>query len=100
MVPLPVAEAREQMMRKNLKGRASDDLNYTQVSYHIILNPILSYPHLSSPNLSYIILTYHLTTYSILSYPTLAPPVSLIASNDVQSHRPLIGMTKVDSCSH
>ena len=31
MVPLPVAEAREEMMRKNLKGRASDDLDYAQV---------------------------------------------------------------------
>lgn len=31
MVPLPVAAAREEMMRKNLKGRASDDLDYAQV---------------------------------------------------------------------
>ena len=32
MVPLPVAQAREQMIRKNLNGRASDDLDYAQVS--------------------------------------------------------------------
>jgi katanin p60 ATPase-containing subunit A1 len=32
LVPLPVAEAREQMLRKNLIGRASSDLNYEEVA--------------------------------------------------------------------
>lgn len=31
MVPLPCAEAREQMVRKNLAGRASANLNYEEV---------------------------------------------------------------------
>jgi SpoVK/Ycf46/Vps4 family AAA+-type ATPase len=31
MVPLPCAEAREQMVRKNLADRASADLNYEEV---------------------------------------------------------------------
>ena len=36
IVPLPVAEAREQMIRKNLSGRASNDLNYAGVICFII----------------------------------------------------------------
>lgn len=31
MVPLPCAEAREQMLRKNLAGRASEELVYSEV---------------------------------------------------------------------
>ena len=31
MVPLPCAEAREQMLRKNLAGRAAEDLMYSEV---------------------------------------------------------------------
>jgi hypothetical protein len=31
MVPLPCAEAREQMVRKNLADRASANLNYEEV---------------------------------------------------------------------
>lgn len=33
MVPLPCAEAREQMVRKNLADRASANLNYEEVQW-------------------------------------------------------------------
>lgn len=36
IVPLPVAEAREQMIRKNLFGRAREDLNYTEVGSEVL----------------------------------------------------------------
>lgn len=62
MVPLPVAEAREEMMRKNLKGRASDDLDYAQVLY---LNVYVSY---------LIILSYSIPSNPISSYPTHFQP--------------------------
>jgi hypothetical protein len=38
LVPLPVAEAREQMLRKNLIGRASSDLNYEEVAIYIYIH--------------------------------------------------------------
>ena len=68
MVPLPVAQAREQMMRKNLNGRASDDLDYAQVSSLLIICSLLVHPTPSYPILSYPIISYHIISYLLISH--------------------------------